>query len=210
MRHILLLPVIATLLLLFSCGPKIYESPEMSSTTSRHQLIAIVPPQVAIKGRPKDDPAVLAAAAREDVYTFQREMYSWMLRRKQQGKIRNLEILDPQSTNTKLERAGFTVDDRSLTPAEMAEVLGVDAVITSRFNTSKPMSQGAAVALGLLVGAWGTTNNTTVNMDIHDANAGMVWNYDWEARGTVFSAPEDLVEALMRNASKRMPYTLAK
>ena len=210
MRHILLLPVIATLFLLSSCGPKIYEAPEMSSTVSRHQLIAIVPPQVAIKGRPKDDPAALAAAAREDVFTFQREMYSWMLRRKQQGKIRNLEIMDPETTNAKLERAGYEVDDRSLTPAELAEILGVDAVITSRFNTSKPMSQGAAVAVGLLVGAWGTTNNTTVNMDIHDADAGMVWNYDWEARGTVFQSPEDLVEALMRNASKRMPYTLAK
>ncbi len=194
--------------LLTACGPKVYEAPNMASTTGSHQIIAIIPPTVAIKGRPKDDPQMLADAAREDTYTFQREMYSWMLRRKTQGKIRRLEIMDPETTNAKLTKAGYSIDDRSMTPAELAEILGVDAVITTRFNTSKPMSQGAAIALGLLVGAWGNTNQTTVNMDIHDAREGMVWNYDWQASGSVFNAPEDLVEALMRNASKRMPYTV--
>ncbi|MGB3800297.1 MAG: hypothetical protein WA952_10825, partial [Lewinella sp.] len=95
---------------------------------------------------------------------------------------------------------------RSLTPAELAAALQVDGVLITRFNTSKPMSQGAAIAVGVLLGAWGTTNNTTVNMDLHDAQEGMVWNYDWEAKGSVFNSPEDLVESLMRNASKRMPY----
>lgn len=208
MKSVLPLFCLCLFFFLTACGPKVYEAPNVAATTGSHQLIAIVPPTVAIKGRPKDDPRVLADAAREDTYTFQREIYSWMLRRKQQGKIRRLEIMDPETTNAKLARAGYSIDDRNLTPAELAEILGVDAIITTRFNTSKPMSQGAAIALGVLVGAWGNTNKTTVNMDIHDAHAGMVWNYDWEANGSVFNAPEDLVEALMRNASKRMPYTV--
>ncbi|MCP9236449.1 hypothetical protein [Lewinella sp. JB7] len=191
-----------------SCGPKIYEAPNMADATRQHQIIAIVPPTVAIKGRPKDDPEQLAAAAREDTYTFQREIYSWMLRRKSQGKIRGLEIMDPETTNAKLARAGYHLDDRSMTPGEIARALGVDAVITTRFNTSKPMSQGAAIALGVLAGISGPTNATTVNMDIHDAEAGMIWNYDWEASGGVFNKPEDLIEDLMRNASKRMPYAI--
>ncbi|THH40441.1 hypothetical protein [Neolewinella litorea] len=98
--------LLLALLCLASCGPKVYEAPNMASVSRSHQLIAIVPPSVAIKGRPKDDQAQLEAAAREDTYTFQREIYSWMLRRKQQGKIRGLEIMDPETTNTKLERAG--------------------------------------------------------------------------------------------------------
>ncbi|CAH0999329.1 hypothetical protein LEM8419_00627 [Neolewinella maritima] len=200
--------LVSVLFLLTSCGPKIYEAPGMAAATSRHQLIAILPPTVAIKGRPKDDPEALAQAARDDTFTFQREIYSWMLRRKQQGKIRNLEILDPETTNAKLTKAGWSIDDRSMTPAEMAQILGVDAVITTRFNMSKPMSQGAAIALAVLAGAAGATNATTVNMDIHDAEKGMIWNYDWEASGGLMNKAEDLVEALMRNASKRMPYAV--
>ena len=208
MNRFLLLTLIVPFLALSSCGPKVYEAPNAASATAGHQTIAIMPPTVVIKGRPKDDPAILADAAREDTYTFQREIYSWMLRRKQQGKIRGLEILDPETTNAKLEKAGYSLDNRTLTPAELAEALGVDAIITSRFNSSKPMSQGAAVALGVLAGAWGNTNKTNVNMDLYDADQGMVWNYDWEAKGSVFNSPEDLIEALMRNASKRMPYTV--
>ena len=181
----------------------------MAQTVRSHQLIAIVPPNVAIKGRPKDDPDQLAQAARDDTYTFQREIYSWMLRRKQQGKIRNLEIMDPETTNAKLERAGYTIDNRAMTPAELCEALGVDAVITTRFNMSKPMSQGAAIALGLLAGVGGATPTPPPSIwTFHDAEAGMVWNYDWEASGGVLNKPEDLIESLMRNASKRMPYSV--
>lgn len=194
--------------LLTSCGPKVYEAPGMAEAARSHQLIAVLPPSVAIKGRPKDDPEQLAMAAREDTYTFQREIYSWILRRKQQGKIRNLEILDPETTNARLEKAGYTLDSRSMTPAELCKVLSVDAVISTRFNMSKPMSQGAAIALGILGGFSGTTNAATVNMDVHDAERGLIWNYDYEASGTVLNKPEDLIEALMRNASKRMPYTV--
>ena len=207
MKYLLITLSLAAFLLLPACGPKIYEAPGMAEAARSHQLIAIVPPSVAIKGRPKDDPDALAAAAREDTYTFQREIYSWMLRRKQQGKIRALEIMDPETTNTKLERAGYTIDARGMTPAEMCTALGVDAVIVTRFNMSKPMSQGAAIAVSLL-GITGTTNASTVNMDIHDAERGMIWNYDWEASGSVLNKPEDLIEALMRNASKRSPYTV--
>lgn len=190
-----------------SCGPKIYQAPNAAAATAAHSIIAIVPPVVTIKGRKKDDPDVLKAAADADVYAFQQEMYSWMLRRKQQGRVRGVEIMDPETTNAKLAKAGFTPESRTMSPAEMADALGVDAVITSRFNTTKPMSEGAAVALGVLFGAWGATNETSVNLSIHDASAGMLWNYDWVSSGT-FTSSEALVSGLMRNASRRMPYVI--
>lgn len=193
---------------LSGCSPKIYEAPNMEALTARHQVIALIPPVVTIKGRPKDDPEALKEAALADSYNYQREMYSWMLRRKQQGRIRNLEIMDVESTNAKLERAGYTAESRALTPKELAEILDVDAVITTRFNMSKPMSQGAAIAVGILFGVGGTTNQSNVYIDINDAEQGMIWNYNWEASGGVFNSANDLVEALMRNASKRMPYTV--
>lgn len=208
MKHLVPCILLSLLFVLPSCGPKVYEAPGMAEAARAHQLIAVLPPTVAIKGRPKDDAEQLAQAAREDTYTFQREIYSWILRRKTQGKIRNLEIMDPETTNARLQKSGYTIDSRTLTPAELCEVLGVDAVISTRFNMSKPMSQGAAIALGLLAGFSGATNATTVNMDVHDAERGLIWNYDYEASGSVLNKPEDLIEALMRNASKRMPYTV--
>ena len=207
MKPLFALLFLATLFTFLSCGPKVYTAPTAASATAAHSVIAIIPPTVNIKGRKKDDPDALKAAAAADVYTFQQEMYSWMLRRKQQGRIQGVEIMDPETVNAKLERAGYTTDSRILTPGELAATLGVDAVITSTFNTSKPMSEGAAVALGVLFGTWGATNETTANLSLHDPQEGMLWNYDWVASGT-FSSSEALVNGLMRNASRRMPYVV--
>lgn len=98
-------------------------------------------------------------------------------------------------------------DGKPLSPTEMADLLGVDAVVTSSYALSKPMSDGAAVALGLLVGVWGATNDTTVMLEIHDKKTDKVlWNFYHKVAGSVGSSPSRLVGGLMRNASKKMPY----
>lgn len=200
----LFLPFLLTLFV-SACGPKIYEAPNAIHLTNRHEVIAIMPPNLSIKGRPKDNPEALRAAELNDRDLFQYEIYSWILRRKQQERI-FITPLDIETTNVKLTEAGF-YDGVIKTPAEWAEILGVDAVLTSNFKLSKPMSEGAAAALGLLFGVWGTTNETTVNLSFHDLESKeMFWNYSWVARGSTFNTPDALVNGLMRNASRRMPY----
>ncbi len=91
---------------------------------------------------------------------------------------------------------------------EIAEILGVDAVISGDYETDKPMSEGASVALGLLVGFWGSTNNALINMSVHNAKDGvLLWNYNKKVRGSLGSSPEDLINVLMRKASRRLAYT---
>lgn len=204
---ILLLLVFAFIAGLTSCSPQIYQDPYANSITQAHNVVAIIPPIVTIKGRRNESPEHIQAAAEADIFNFQHEMYSWMLQRKRQGRMPGVQILDPETTNAKLEAAGYTIHNRQLTPSELAEVLGVDAVITSRYNTVKPMSEGVALALGLLLDNWGTTNRTSVNLSIHDRSEGMLWNYDWASSGS-FTSSEALVSGLMRNASRRMPYVV--
>jgi hypothetical protein len=194
------------LLLVIGCAsPKVYYSPDAKTIVSAHKIIAIVPPRVTITGRKNDNVEALRKQEIIESVNFQKEMYSWLLRRKMQGKM-FIEIQDVETTNAKLEKAGM-LNDKSITPAEMSEILGVDAVITSNYALSKPMSEGAAVALGVLVGVWGATNETTVTLDIHDEKTKkMIWNYNHSLSGSTFSTPAQLVDALMRNASKKMPY----
>ena len=69
------------------------------------------------------------------------------------------------------------------------------------------MSEGGAVALALFTGVWGSTNNTTVTMEIHDKETKkLLWNYNHKVSGSIGSSPASLVDNLMRNASKKMPY----
>lgn len=123
-----------------------------------------------------------------------------------QGKI-SPEIQEVEVTNAILRKAGYP--ENNFAPMELCELLGVDGIMGSNFSMTKPMSQGAAIALGVVFGAWGATNEVTVTLNIKDcANKKLIWNYDHKFSGSVGSSPARLVDGLMRNASRKMPYII--
>ena len=124
----------------------------------------------------------------------------------------SIEVQDPKRTNALLAKEGITYDNiQDQLPEDLAKILGVDAVISGDYETNKPMSEGASVALGLIVGFWGSTNSATVNMSVYNGvDAVLLWNYNKKVRGSIGSSPEDLVNILMRKASRRLAYTKKK
>ncbi|MBT9391734.1 hypothetical protein KLP40_01050 [Hymenobacter sp. NST-14] len=139
---------------------------------------------------------------------FQERIYAWLLRRSTDRGY-TVRFQDVMQTNSRLRESGIPYSElRSYSPQELAKLLGVDAVLTTSVRTSKPMSDGAAVAVGLLVGAWGATNQANITVNIHESDEGkLLWKYDYAAAGSVGSSTEGMVNALMRNASKKFPYT---
>ena len=109
----------------------------------------------------------------------------------------------------KLKKAGIeTADISEHTPRELCEILGVDALISGTLNTDKPMSEGASAALGVLLGVWGSTNSAVVNMFVHNAADGEVLvNYHTRVVGALGSNSDQLINVLMRKASRRIAYT---
>ncbi|PHN06550.1 hypothetical protein [Flavilitoribacter nigricans] len=207
MKNAFFLLVAVVVFTLGSCSPKIYVSPEGKSLAGSHHTIAIAPPTVSIAARKKVDAEALKEQQKTESVNFQKEMYSWLLKRKMQNRI-TVDIQDIATTTTLLQRAGY-YDDQPMTPAEICKALGVDGLITSNYALSKPMSDGGAIALGIVFGAWGPTNQTVVNVEIHDnGKEQMIWSYNHQAAGSIGSSPGQLVDVLMRNASKKMPYTI--
>ena len=196
----------------FSCGPKIYKSADFSNALTKHKSVAILPAQVNMKLRP-NEARRLSADQIDDLstktgYDIQEKMYGWFLRRSDKFSY-TVTFQDVTRTNAKLKEAGIAYNDLKNTDrAQLAKILGVDAVMQDRVNMEKPMSEGAAIAVGVLVGAWGATNKVQTTIDIHDgANGNLLWKYDYEAAGSVGSSTTRLVDALMKNASKKFPYS---
>ena len=76
------------------------------------------------------------------------------------------------------------------------------------FETNKPMSEAASVALGLLVGFRGNTNEAILNLSIFDRKGGdLLVNYNKAVSGSMGSSTENLINVLMRKASRRIAYT---
>jgi hypothetical protein len=202
MKKSIFLLVVAAFIL-NSCA-KIFYTPDARYLAQNQKNIAIVPPRVSIAAKKNVDGAALIEQQKTESVNFQREMYSWMLKRKMQGTIA-VEIQDVETTIALLTKAGVS-GSKVLTPDEMCKFLGVDGILTSNYSLSKPMSEGAAIAVGLIGGTTGATNEVTVSLSIHDSGTNkMIWNYDQKLSSSL-GTPARLVDDLMRQASRRMPY----
>ena len=199
--------LVAAALMLQSCA-KIFYAPDARTLAMNQKIIAIAPPKVSIAARKNVDGAALIEQQKTESVNFQREMYSWMLKRKMQGTI-SVDIQDVETTIALLSKAGVN-EGKIFTPDDMCRILGVDGILTSNYSLTKPMSEGAAIALGVIAGIWGPTNEATASLSIHDSGAKkMIWNYDHKLSSSL-GTPAKLVDALMRQASRKMPYFTGK
>lgn len=204
MKTIKQLTFIALVAILFSSCAKIFYSPDAYTLAHNQKIIAIIPPTVSIAAKKKFSAEAIKTQQKTESINFQNEMYSWMLKRKTQGKIYQ-DIQEIGTTNAKLKKAGYP--ENPLTTSELCEILGVDGIMTSNYGLSKPMSDGAAVVEAILVDSRSSTNEVHASLSISDYSSNkLIWNYDYKTSGTLGSSPSKLVDDLMREASKKMPY----
>lgn len=192
-----------------------YVIPNFASIGNDHKIIAVIPFKTTISLRPKQMQKLkdgeLNKMQMDESLNIQHAMYSWFLRRQQQGSMW-VDIQDVATTNAILAKNGIDYDNiADHTPKEIAAILGVDAVVRGTFSTDKPMSEGASLALGLLVGFYGTTNTAKMNMFIQNAEDGKVLvNYNKAVSGSLGSSTDQLINKLMRKCSRKIPYTKPK
>lgn len=198
-----------------SAQTRLFVDPEFSKYGNDHQIIAVIPFTTTISLRPKQMATLqegqLEKMQEVESLNIQNSMYSWFLKRRQQGSMW-VDIQDVSTTNALLAKNGINYYNiHEYTPAEIATILKVDAIVKGTFETDKPMSEGASLALGLLVGFYGATNTATINMFIHDADEGKVLvNYNKGVAGSLGSSTDQLVNKIMRKTSRRIPYTKSR
>ena len=134
----------------------LYEHPDFDQIAKSHEVISIIPFKTSITLRPKQmkdiTPEQLDRMEKAEGESIQSAMYSWFLKRKKRGTL-SISVQNPATTNTKLKKSGITSENfENYTPSELADILEVDAIIMGTYETNKPMSEGASVALGLLIG----------------------------------------------------------
>ncbi|NND05619.1 MAG: hypothetical protein HKN87_04495 [Saprospiraceae bacterium] len=190
----------------------LYENPKFDRIARNHKEIGIIPFKTTVTLRPKQmkdiTPEQLDRMEVAEGESIQSGMYSWFLKREKRGSL-TVEVQSIASTNAKLKKAGINPDNyEEYEPAEIAKILEVDAVVMGTFETNKPMSEGASIALGAILGFWGNTNKAVINLFIYNAEDGdLLVNYNKSISGSVGSSTEDLINILMRKASRRIAYT---
>lgn len=191
---------------------KLYVHPDGDAYASKTETIAILPLKVQVKLRPKQlkdfSTEQIIQMQKDEALDIQKGMHSWFLTRKKRGTF-NKTIQAPTRTNALLKKAGIDIYAVSEhLPSELGVILGVDCVIMGNFETSKPMSAAASIAIGALFGAFGATQSATCNIDFYNTSDDeLVVNYLKKIKGGLGSDSQDMINILMRKVTRRIPYT---
>ena len=191
---------------------KLYVHPDGEAYASKTESIAILPLKVQVKLRPKQlkdfTTEQIIQMQKDEALDIQKGMHSWFLTRKKRGTFYKT-IQSAARTNALLKKAGVDIYAVSeYLPSELGEILGVDCVISGTFETSKPMSAEASIAIGALFGAFGATQSATCNIDFYNTSDDeLVVNYLKKIKGGLGSDSQDMINILMRKVTRRIPYT---
>jgi hypothetical protein len=209
-----------TLLLLFAISVcysalaqtrEIYVNPNFTELAKHHSKIAVLPFKTIIKLRPKQmekmTPEQFDKLQNDEGLAVQSAVLSYFLKRKEQHDL-NVSVLDVNTTNALLKKNNINNENiDSFTPAELCTLLGVDAVLSGLFQTDKPMSDGASLALFMVVGFAGPTNSGSVTININDGKTGeLLWKYDKTLSRSLGSDTNTIIKTMMRKASRKLPY----
>lgn len=211
MKSIFLFVVLFFNLSLFSQSRSIYTNPKFNEIAISHQKLAIIPFIANVKLRPRQ----MKKMSEKEFYDLQisegkavqSALESYFLKKHSKGKFK-VTFQEINRTNAILKKNNINRENiEEYTTEDLAKLLGVDGIISGVLNTSKPMSDGASLALGLLVGFYGSTNSGNCVININDGKTGvLLWKYDKTLSRSLGSDTNTLIAAIMRKSARKFPY----
>ena len=204
---------VGIVLLLSSCAKIFYTVDGKTIAQKHHRSVAVMPSFVSISRTGAHRKAALEVLERQEAVealNFQQAIHVWMQKSKSEGKV-TVEIQDIEETNAKLKNAGYP--ETLITDAKICEILGVDGIILSNFEMSKPFTTGEAIGLSIAMsvlspnpGMAGMISNDEIRgtIAINDcANQKIIWSYQQKLEG---DNPQAIVARFMKRAGKKIPY----
>lgn len=194
-----------------------YTSPNSAAITPQHRLLAVLPFAVQFQLRPAEvtrlgGPAGLANIEQYEGLQVQAAVREY-LQARQVKKGLSYAVQDPEQTNALLREHGVTAAQLAMiSPQQLARWLGVDAVLTGSFGTVKPLSDGAALALGAGlsmvtgVGVYGT-NTAALKVFLWNAPTGeLLWQFTRDTSRGLNAGTRRQILFMMQSAKRRFPY----
>lgn len=201
----MILPLLLLLIFLSSCSRSAYLSPAIQYMRGGEGRLAILPFEVTnwVEKIPKGATLEsLKKAERDDAYVMQRDLYRYCIREmSRQDNI--VEIQHINYTNDLLEAKGIDYEDlKGISKEELAQILDVDAVISSNVNQIITNRSGFMIRR-VMSGVWGTRNQVEATFAIHQRSDGkMLWKYDYGLSIAGEDSVNEVSKAILRSVSK--------
>jgi hypothetical protein len=192
----------------FEPAKQTYSAPNLKSEIEKQKTVAILPYDVSIvyKRVPKHYDSSATKSEEQSLKTnLQSSMYTYLLRKADKYTV---TFQDPTRTNALLKAKGLYDQLDLLTQDSICKILGVDAVIKSKYDYEKTASEGAAIAKTVLFGSLGSkTGSGALTLQIYNgADGNLLWRFYKAMNDDVMSSSDELITRMMKKVARNFPY----
>ncbi|MBX2872998.1 MAG: hypothetical protein KTR30_12880 [Saprospiraceae bacterium] len=218
--------ILFSILLFASCNRDRFKTYSYENYAYQHQTVAIIPVTTYTSGRiPRDiSDEQIEMIEEAESQAFQIELYNQLIRRS--GRNANNINIDFQhfaTTNDKLEEAGIGLRESwQRPPEELAELLGVDAVVITNVEKERYLTDLESFGLSVLNSiAWvfsdgwwplygqNRTSDVLVSCAIVDGQSGtVIWSTNRTCPTSWNRPHNEVVRSITRTISRRFPYRM--
>jgi len=188
---------------------KVYTAKDIESQIASHESFAILPFDINYQQRTNKTNKLTKEEIDDMVenmsYETQNALFGFTMKKAGKGNL-YINPQDPDVTNAILLKNNIThLDLKKYTPAELCEILEVDAVLGGTLTVKETMSQGAAAVTSVLVG-FGKTNSGLGQIKLTDSDGDLLFNYNKKVATGLGGDSTDIIEKLMKKSANRFPY----
>jgi hypothetical protein len=215
------LAVVGILLTLTSCH-RYYTSSSFEQKTAKHKKIAVLPPQIVMTGQPskKVSPEMIVVMEEKESKMFQESLYNNILRQASKGnKVMDVTVQPFTNTLALLEQNNISIRDSwTKDDTELAELLGVDAVVRSSIQKDRYMSDEASLGITVAKNIIFTAIKTPVIMPVNNKTSDIhatctivskgetLWNDYYKEESNWNNPANEIIEGITAKFARHFPY----
>ena len=218
------LHLISFVLVLFatSCKPY-FKATDFDQVTENHTTVAILPFELFTVGHTPESltPEMIAEIEEVESTTFQSNFYNKVLSSTQRGRGQlRVGMQHYSETNSILEKNGISVRDSwTMSPKDLADVLGVDAVLKARIEKNQYFSDGISAGIEVTQTIVSILTDSQTPYSISDRNKDVtsdyslvdtqgvsLWSIGYQNSADWRQQADQLVDNINHRSSRHFPY----
>lgn len=210
MKKILFL--LALLTISFGNAQKnIYENRRFDELSEHHQTLAIIPFIAHLDLKRSVNRNELKELAKKEGYAVQNALETYFSKRKKRKRF-NVEFQNIEDTNAILAQNSISYENLDIhTIGDLCEILKVDGIISGNLNLNILLSKGVPTDFNLLDYFNGDANYGRIGVKVSDGDSGkLLWKYEKAITKKTGKNTTELIDKMMKLASRRFPYDKEK
>ncbi|NDV16083.1 hypothetical protein GO009_08610 [Muricauda sp. TY007] len=189
----------------------IYESIRFDEYTNDHEILAIVPFIAHLELKKAVDKDELSILAEKEGYAVQNALETYFSKRKKRKKF-SVDFQNIRNTNAILAQNNINYNNiDTYTTQELCKILDVDGIISGNLNLNILLSEGVPTDFSILDYFSGDANYGRIGVKISDGETGkLLWKYENEISKKTGKNTTELIDKMMKTASRKFPYDKEK